>query len=176
MGARGRRRWTALLGLGSLTGCARPGPTWPEILREVRERHPEVEQLSLESLQARIDGPDAPLLLDARPPEEFVLGHLQGARCTADLEAALDGAGPETEIVVYCSVGMRSADLAQQLSERGFERVANLEGGIFRWVNQGGATWAATVAGGQESRVDVVHPFDERWGTLLAPGKNALVR
>lgn len=168
--------WAALLGLGGLAGCARSNPTWPEVLREVRERHPEVVQVPIESLRERLGEPDAPLLLDARPPEEFALGHLAGARCAADLDRALAGVAPDDEIVVYCSVGMRSSALAQALTERGFTHVANLEGGIFRWVNEGGATWASGAEGGSDTRVDAVHPYDERWGTLLAPGKNALAR
>lgn len=169
-----RGAWAALLGLGGLAGCARSNPSWPEVLREVRERHPEVAQVPVESLRGRPGTPDAPVLLDARPTAEYALGHLEGARCADDLDRALLGVAEDDEIVVYCSVGMRSSALAQELAGRGFTHVANLEGGIFRWVNEGGATWASGEAGAPDSRVDVVHPFDARWGTLLAPGKNAL--
>jgi len=94
------------------------------------------------------------------------------------VDAALERLGNaprDRPIVVYCSVGLRSSDLAEGLRARGFTAVHNLEGGIFRWANEGFATYRSNGTGAEE-RVDVVHPFDERWGTLLAPGRNALAR
>ena len=51
--------------------------------------------------------------------------------------------------------------MAQKLKARGFTHVQNLEGSIFMWANEGRVLQRGGVA------VNVVHPFDERWGRLL---------
>lgn len=161
--------WAALPALGLTAACLRPAPEWSAILAEVRAKYPDVRQVSSAELLAREVDP-GPILLDARSREEFEVSHLRGAACASDEAAAvsaLAGVGSEREIVVYCSVGMRSAALAEKLNRRGFENVANLEGGIFAWANEGNPLYRG------ETVVEVVHPFDERWGALLAPERRA---
>lgn len=69
-------------------------------------------------------------LLDVRTPEEFSAGHLDGALNIPvdDLEAQLASlAGKEqSDIVVYCRSGMRSARAAGLLKEKGFAKVHDL--------------------------------------------------
>jgi rhodanese-related sulfurtransferase len=135
----------------------------------VRERHPDVAQVSVEEL-ARSSAERAPLLLDARSEEEHAVSHLLGARPARDEAAALATLAdvePEREIVVYCSVGLRSAALAEKLRRHGFTRVSNLEGGIFAWANAGLPTYRSA------ERADLVHPFDSRWGALLVESRRA---
>ena len=76
-------------------------------------------------------------LVDVREPAEFdgPLGHLRGSRCLplGVLEAqsaALDRARP---IVTICRSGARSAQATVLLRKAGFDRVANLAGGMLRW-------------------------------------------
>jgi 3-mercaptopyruvate sulfurtransferase SseA len=67
----------------------------------------------------------------------------------------------DTSIVAYSSVGYRSARLAYWLGRQGYTRVANLEGSLFRWANEGRPMF-------HEDRPTVrVHPYDERWGLML---------
>jgi 3-mercaptopyruvate sulfurtransferase SseA len=75
---------------------------------------------------------------------------------------ALDTLGAKTPIVVYCSVGYRSAGVVQALQTRGFSRVYSLEGSIFRWANEG----RPVVRDGEQ--VFAVHPYDATRGRLLA--------
>jgi len=160
----------ALPGVALAAACAfRPAPDWPHILAEVRARYPDVPQVDGADLEARGAAGDL-LLLDARAPEEFAVSHLRGARSAPDEESALRVLADqprEREIIVYCSVGMRSSDLAQRLRARGFTHASNLEGGIFAWANQGRAVWR------NEERVEEVHPYDARWGALLVPEHRA---
>jgi rhodanese-related sulfurtransferase len=146
-----------------LAACVRDAPEWPRVLADVRAKYPDVRQLGHEELLQR--PPElAPLLFDARAPDEFEVSHLLGARSTPDEPAALAALAefrPEREIVLYCSVGMRSSALAEKLLARGYTRVANLEGGIFAWANADLPVYRGT------ERVTAVHPFDDRWGTLL---------
>jgi adenylyltransferase/sulfurtransferase len=38
--------------------------------------------------------------------------------------------------VVHCKSGVRSAKAVRLLSERGFDRVRNLKGGVLAWIDQ----------------------------------------
>ncbi len=91
---------------------------------------------------ARGLGNDEVQLLDVRTPEEFAEGYISGAML-ADINdepefnrrvAALD---KEKPIYVYCLGGGRSADAAALLSERGFQNVVDLKGGITAWSKAG---------------------------------------
>ena len=68
-------------------------------------------------------------LLDVRSPEEFGRGHLPGALNipVLEIDRRLAEVGPpQTEVVVYCRSGHRSAQAAQALRQHGFTRVHNL--------------------------------------------------
>ena len=140
-------------------------PGWQETLRLVREDFPDIPQMTTRHLAERLDADrQSVLLLDARSLEEYEVGHLGGAVHAGSLRAALDalsGHRPTQTVVVYCSVGYRSSQLAQRLRDRGVPDVYNLEGSIFRWANEGRAVYR----GG--ARVHEVHPYDEDWGRLL---------
>lgn len=69
-------------------------------------------------------------LVDVRTPEEFAAGHIEGALNLPvdELEAKLAVlAGKEqSEIVVYCRSGMRSARAAGILKGKGYAKVSDL--------------------------------------------------
>ncbi|HHP7245725.1 MAG TPA: rhodanese-like domain-containing protein [Elainellaceae cyanobacterium] len=122
----------------------------------IRMRFPSVKRLSTTELAHRLDSDldsnngQRPILLDARTFEEYQVSHLPGAQWigTDNLMNDLLGSdqGDRSElsfptlsflpIVIYCSIGYRSARLAQRLQKAGYTNVANLEGSIFAWVNE----------------------------------------
>ncbi|WP_193194620.1 rhodanese-like domain-containing protein [Nostoc sp. MG11] len=106
-----------------------------------------------------------PLILDARNQAEYEVSHLKAAihinPITPDL-SALSRVSNNTPIVVYCSIGYRSAKLAQQLDEAGFSRIFNLNGGIFQWANEG-----RPIFKDDQYPTHFVHPYDAMWGKLL---------
>ncbi len=77
------------------------------------------------------------LVLDVREPEEFQgpLGHLPGARSIplGALSARVEEIPRDRPVVTVCRAGARSAQAAVLLRRAGFERVANLGGGMLRW-------------------------------------------
>ena len=82
----------------------------------------------------------APALLDVRTEAEFAVSHLPGAlRIDPDASPAQVVAAirPNTAVVVYCSVGYRSSQLAKRLQKAGVAGVSNLDGSIFQWANEG---------------------------------------
>lgn len=168
---RGPRRilGRVLLVVGS---CLAPGcgprltEDWDETLEMVTEAFPSVPQVSTGKLEAELGKPPGsrPVLFDVRAPEEYAVSHLPGAHSIPDLEAAeawLEAHGGDPAIVVYCSVGYRSSELAQGLADRGVTDVRNLEGSIFLWANEG-----RPLHRGSKRTVEV-HPFDRDWGKLL---------
>lgn len=139
-------------------------PEWPAMKKMVREKFPDVTQMSTAELAGRLSQADRPLLIDARSAPEYDVSHLPGAlRAENEAEAleALKGIGKDRPIVIYCSIGYRSSMLARQLKQSGFENVKNLEGSIFEWANEG----REVVRDNAVTRF--VHPFDEKWGRLL---------
>jgi rhodanese-related sulfurtransferase len=127
---------------------------------------PNVESITPQALAEWLQDPSKiqPVLLDARSEAEYGVSHLCHARRidpdSPDL-SALSQVSFETPIVVYCSVGYRSAVVASRLLKAGFSRVYNLEGSIFQWVNQGHKVYK------DEQNTNVVHPYNWLWGKLL---------
>lgn len=156
---------SVLLLLVGLSGCSRD-LSWRAVDQMIQSTFPDVPAITTDSLASRLaDATRArPVLLDARSPEEYAVSHLRGARRvppdTSSLPA-LDALPRDTAIVVYCSVGYRSARVAAHLRDQGFTNVVNLRGSIFRWANEG----RPVVRG--DSVVRAVHPYDETWGRLL---------
>ncbi len=159
---------TLLGGIAWLIG-GRP-LTFDLIRRAVAARYPDLRGIGTAELAPRLDGAERPVLLDARTEAEYAVSHLRGARRIDPAHPALDPLSdvPKTAaIVVYCSVGYRSASVAGWLTEQGFRNVRNLEGGLFRWANEGRRMYQG------ERRVTQVHPYDRTWGLLLEPAHRA---
>ena len=140
---------------------------WSMTLKMIRARFPTVARVSTDTLQSWLD--ESPqrkslLLFDVREPEEYAVSHLQGARPAPSKDEALkalQGTPSDQRIVLYCSVGYRSSELAQFLMKKGFTEVYNLEGSIFAWANEGRPVYRGN------ELVKVVHPYDRIWGRLL---------
>ncbi len=143
---------------------ARP-VAWRLLNTTIRRDFPEVERISTAELAAWLDDKTRPqpLLLDVRTGAEYRVSHLPGAQWIApDAPASAIREAKERSIVTYCSVGYRSAILAERLRAAGFGQVLNLEGSIFKWANED----RPLVRDGSE-RVEQVHPYNQVWGLLL---------
>ncbi len=89
-------------------------------------------------LRARLDAGEPIRVIDVREPQEWELGHIQGAELIA-LDTFL-GRMHELDsaqtIVLYCHLGPRAARAVQLLANAGFRKVRNLNGGINAWARQ----------------------------------------
>jgi len=144
--------------------------SWEGVKGRIHHRFPSVASVTTDALAARLADATRPppLLLDARAPEEYAVSHLRGAVLAptpAAARAALAGRPKGEEVVVYCSVGYRSAELAEVLQEAGYTEVRNLEGSIFQWANEGRPVYRS--GGRDDQAVRAVHPYNRRWGRLL---------
>jgi len=79
-------------------------------------------------------------VLDVREPDEFngPLGHVPEAKLVplGSLTQNLSQLSKDKPIVAVCRSGARSAQATVLLAKAGFERVANLSGGMLRWRSQ----------------------------------------
>jgi rhodanese-related sulfurtransferase len=138
---------------------------WPAVKKMIHKKFPGIPTVTTGELAEWLAaGPRPPLLLDGRAPREFAVSHLAGARLAPTAEEALHtlaDAGKDDPIVVYCSVGYRSAAIVKRLMAEGFTHVRNLDGSLFQWANEGRPVY-------RDGRmVAEVHPFDDKWGVLL---------
>ena len=80
-------------------------------------------------------------VIDARSPAEFAEDHLPGAIhlgkgiIERDIEEQVPD--PNTELVLYCGGGYRSALAADNLQKMGYRNVFSMDGGIREWREKG---------------------------------------
>ncbi len=96
-----------------------------------------VLEITPTELAAKLARQDDFVLLDVRDPHEYAIARIPGARLVplggfADAIPTLDR---ETDIVIHCRSGARSAKAVRQLQAAGFTRVWNVVGGILRWAD-----------------------------------------
>jgi adenylyltransferase/sulfurtransferase len=79
------------------------------------------------------------VLIDVREPVEWNIGHIEGATHIpmAQVPQRLSEIPKESEVVVICRSGGRSAHIQQHLlGSGGYTRVKNLVGGMQRWARE----------------------------------------
>lgn len=99
----------------------------------------QIRELDTDALHEHMqENPDL-ALVDVREESEFAASHVRGARHLSkgvlerDIEESLSD--PDTEIVLYCGGGYRSALAALNLQKMGYRNVYSLAGG-FRALKQ----------------------------------------
>lgn len=138
------------------------------IKRWIHCQFPAVPSISTTALAVWLQQEDTekPLLLDARTKIEYEASHLPQAHLVPKHLPDMNqwhGVSLSMPIVTYCSVGYRSAILAQQLQKMGYEMVFNLEGSMFEWVNEGRLVYQGNQV------VRQVHSYNQFWSLLLDP-------
>ena len=113
---------------------------------------------------------EAIIVLDAREKKEYEVSHLPNAIYVGyddfDLNSTIKLLKDKAQtIVVYCSIGVRSEDVASKIKSRGYDQVFNLYGGIFEWFNQ-----KQTVLNSQKQATNKVHAYSEAWSKWLKRG------
>lgn len=127
-----------------------------------------VPYISVEDLSTQAENV---FLLDSREPKEFEISRIKNAICVGHDEFNINKTlkklpkDKNTKIVVYCSLGIRSEDIAEQISKAGYKNVFNLYGGIFEWKNKN-----QTVVNSKEKTTENVHVFNKEWGKWLRKG------
>ncbi len=110
------------------------------------------------------------VLLDARETKEFRTSHLENAINVGydefNIQTVLKNIKDKTtRVVVYCSIGVRSEDIAEKLKEEGYTNVYNLYGGIFEWKNND-----YIVYDHDNAPTENVHTYSKKWSKWLLKG------
>ncbi|MEX2578511.1 MAG: rhodanese-like domain-containing protein [Verrucomicrobiales bacterium] len=138
----------------------------------IRKAHPGVEHLAPDTLEWIMRSEARLLLVDARPPDEYEVSRIDGALNLESVSAVenhlAEVEDPPEVIVVYGSVGKRSAKLAERLQSVGHAEARNLAGSIFQWANEGRG-----LVDSAGEPVDVVHPGGRFQSHLLEPARRA---
>ena len=113
----------------------------PGFLKVVNEVRPRIREVTVEQARAELARNPQVVLLDVREDNEWAAGHGQEAQHLGKgiLERDLESRFPdlETEIIMYCGGGYRSAltcDVAQRM---GYKKVSSLMGGYKAMVAAG---------------------------------------
>lgn len=170
------RRNLLITGSAFAAGLAVIGPaqgfTLDEVEKDVSADYPSVRHVLPKSVPMAQSPSNGVLLLDVREEDEFAVSHLPGAirvdpdMAPEDFMAKFASMAVGKQVVFYCSVGVRSSQMAErvgtQLSAAGAKGVANLSGGIFRWHNERRGLVS------RQGPTDLVHPYNRKWGALVA--------
>lgn len=110
------------------------------------------------------------IVLDARELIEYEVSHIKDAIHIGynhfNLENTLKLLSDKQQmIVVYCSLGIRSEDIAEQIKNAGYTNVYNLYGGIFEWKNNDFIVYNV-----EQQPTENVHTFSEEWSSWLLNG------
>lgn len=114
------------------------GQRFVELVDSVRGR---IEECTVADVVARQSRGESFLLFDVREDHEWQAGHIPGAQhlgkgiIERDIEARVPD--PNTEIVLYCGGGYRSALAADNLRLMGYTRVISMDGGFRGWKMAG---------------------------------------
>ena len=128
-----------------------------------------VELITVEDVTNEMKEDSGIVLLDTREINEYKVSHIEGARCIGYNDFSIESMKDiptDSEIVVYCSLGVRSEHIGEQLKEAGYHNVRNLYGGIFEWKYHD-----QMIVDKKGNPTDKVHTYDEEWSKWLLKGK-----
>ena len=110
------------------------------------------------------------VLLDTREKKEYQVSHIKGALHAGYKNFNLQKVSKtiknkDAQIIVYCSLGVRSEDIAEILQRAGYTNIQNLYGGIFNWKNNN-----LPLVNTQQKQTDSIHVYSKQWGKWLTKG------
>jgi rhodanese-related sulfurtransferase len=124
-------------GKGDLMAPTHP----PRFLKIVDDAKTRVRETTVDEVKARLDRGEKFTLVDVREESEFAKDHLPGALHLGKgvIERDIEARVPEldSELVLYCGGGFRSALAADNLQKMGYKNVISMDGGIRDWREKG---------------------------------------
>jgi rhodanese-related sulfurtransferase len=111
-------------------------------LRVVEDAKTRIKEVTIADVRARFARGERFELIDVREDREWNDGHIPRAKHVGRgvLERDVEGLypDPETDLVLYCGGGFRSALAADMLQKMGYRRVTSMDGGWRGWKETGG--------------------------------------
>jgi rhodanese-related sulfurtransferase len=113
-------------------------------LKLVNDAKTRVREISVSDTQARLAKDQNVLLVDVREDDEWRHGHATGAKHLGKgiIERDIEQQVPDknTELILYCGGGYRSALVADVLQRMGYTNAWSMAGGWKAWKNSGAPT------------------------------------
>lgn len=113
---------------------AKHSPRFLQIVEAVRVN---IHECSVSDVHDRLARGEQFLLFDVREESEYAAGHVPTAKWLGkgiierDIESIVPD--PDTELVLYCGGGFRSALAADNLQKMGYTNVTSMDGGFRDW-------------------------------------------
>jgi len=109
----------------------------PRFLKIVDDAKSRVHETTVDEVKSRLDRGDKFTLVDVREESEWHKDHLPGAihMSKGIIERDVEQRVPDlnTEVILYCGGGFRSALAADNLQKMGYKNVISMDGGIRGW-------------------------------------------
>ena len=113
----------------------------PRFLKIVDDAKSRVRETDVPTVKSRMDRGEKFVLVDVREESEYAKDHLPGAIHLGKgiIERDIEARVPElnTEMILYCGGGFRSALAADNLQKMGYTNVISMDGGIRGWREKG---------------------------------------
>ena len=113
----------------------------PQFLKLVQDAKKHVKETNVPDVKSRMDAGEKFVLIDVREDNEWAKGHLANAVHLGRgiIERDIEARVPEldTEMILYCGGGFRSALAADNLQKMGYTNVISMDGGIRDWREKG---------------------------------------
>lgn len=113
----------------------------PKFLAIVDDAKQRVRETTVDAIKQRMDRGEKFVLVDVREDSEWATDHLPGAIHLGKgvIERDIEKTVPDTntELVLYCGGGFRSALAADNLQKMGYKNVISMDGGVRGWREKG---------------------------------------
>ncbi|MBC7806232.1 MAG: molybdopterin-synthase adenylyltransferase MoeB [Akkermansiaceae bacterium] len=99
------------------------------------ERTNDMREITPVELKAKMDAGEKFLLVDVREPYEYEIAKIPGSVLIplGEIDRRAEELPDDTEIILQCRSGARSAQALGILQAKGFTNLANLKGGVLGW-------------------------------------------
>lgn len=101
------------------------------------QQNPAIESISWNEAKSAMAEKGDIVLVDVRTPEEYAAGSVEGAEnidfFDEDFKTQFAKFDKEKPVYIFCKSGNRSAKASKILSEMGFKKIYDVEGGYLSW-------------------------------------------
>ena len=124
---------TKLIDYHQFCGVPQPQTAAPAEETKVNEG-----EISVTEVKEKLDRGDNFVLIDVREPHEYKICNIPAAKLIplGEFPKHLNEFDPESDIVIHCKSGMRSARACGIMKQAGFKHVRNMVGGILAWSDK----------------------------------------
>lgn len=109
-------------------------PAFEQLVNEIR---PQINECTIHDIKKRLDNNESFVLIDVREDHEWTQSHIPQAihlgRGIIERDIGATVTDKNTEIVLYCGGGFRSALSAYNLKKMGYTNVTSMDGGVRAW-------------------------------------------